>query len=217
MFNAEKATHLAGSILLQAGGCLSVIKLMKLMYICDRESIKQYAHPITFDKCVSMEHGPVLSTVYNMMNGAADRNKYQPIWDASVTGRDNYSISVKDGFISKLDDIEKSIVDKVLSKFKNYDQWQLVDYTHKYFKEWKDPHGTSKAIEIADIFCAVGYGKQESEMLAENMNHTEATYSYNFDLKRMKEAVEAPAITLPHGLKGKSLRTFILEQARAVQ
>lgn len=34
----------------------------------------------------------------------------------------------------------------------------------------------------------------------------------NYDLNRMKEAVESETVEIPHGLKGKALREFILEK-----
>lgn len=36
----------------------------------------------------------------------------------------------------------------------------------------------------------------------------------NFDLERMKESLEGPFITLPHGMKREELRAWLHEQAR---
>jgi len=215
MFNAQKATDLAGSLLLKAGGSLSIIKLMKLLYICDRESIKHHAHPITFDKCVSMPHGPVLSCTYNMANGCGGNTSQQPLWNAVMAPRQGDNIYLKPNFVSPLDAAEQIIVGAVWNEFNKYDDWDLVDYTHNNFAEWRNPNGSSNPIDLIDIFRAVGYGYEESEMLAENM-YQQAEPCFNFDLKRIQQAVEAPSVKIPHGLKGKDLRAFILEQANAI-
>jgi hypothetical protein len=43
-------------------------KLMKLFYFADFEHVKKYASPITFDNYVHLEHGPVPSTILNLVN-----------------------------------------------------------------------------------------------------------------------------------------------------
>lgn len=43
-------------------------KLMKLFYFADFGHVKKYASPITFDNYVHLEHGPVPSTILNLVN-----------------------------------------------------------------------------------------------------------------------------------------------------
>ncbi|HTH08426.1 MAG TPA: Panacea domain-containing protein, partial [Acidovorax sp.] len=64
-FNERKAAQAAACLLHKAGGSLSVLKLMKLMYLAERRSLKKYGDTITGDAFVSMPHGPVLSMTYN--------------------------------------------------------------------------------------------------------------------------------------------------------
>jgi len=215
MFDAKKAADLAASILLQYDGSLTVLKLTKLLYICDRESIRANSKPITFDKCTSMPHGPVLSRVYNMTTGCASP-AHQAVWDAVIAPRDEHNISLRKAQTSALNDLEQNIVEGVCEKFRRFTGWDLVQFTHENFEEWKDPNGSSFPIEPSTIYKAVGYGKRESSMLVKEIYQEDIT-TVNFDLERMKQAVESPSVRIPHGLKGNDLTRFILEQAQTIQ
>jgi uncharacterized phage-associated protein len=43
-------------------------KLMKLFYFTDFAHVKKYASPITYDNYINLEHGPVPSTILNLIN-----------------------------------------------------------------------------------------------------------------------------------------------------
>jgi uncharacterized phage-associated protein len=47
---------------------LGKVKLMKLFYFLDFLMVKNYGIPITFDRYVKMEHGPVPSTILNLVD-----------------------------------------------------------------------------------------------------------------------------------------------------
>lgn len=47
---------------------LGKVKLMKLFYFVDFVHVKNYASPITYDNYVHLEHGPIPSTVLNLVN-----------------------------------------------------------------------------------------------------------------------------------------------------
>jgi len=49
---------------------MNYLKLMKLLYLADRESMRRNGRPISGDRYVSMDHGPVLSQTLNLINGA---------------------------------------------------------------------------------------------------------------------------------------------------
>jgi uncharacterized phage-associated protein len=50
---------------------LGKVKLMKLFYFTDFEHVKNFASPITFDNYVHLEHGPVPSTIMNLVSAVA--------------------------------------------------------------------------------------------------------------------------------------------------
>jgi uncharacterized phage-associated protein len=65
-FNEAKATEAACLLLRLRGGKMSYIKLIKLLYLLDRTSLLRWGRPVTTDRYVSMDQGPVVSQVYNL-------------------------------------------------------------------------------------------------------------------------------------------------------
>jgi uncharacterized phage-associated protein len=51
---------------------LGKVKLMKLFYFADFGHLKKYGAPITFDTYVKLEHGPIPSTIKNLVDTASD-------------------------------------------------------------------------------------------------------------------------------------------------
>lgn len=51
---------------------LGKVKLMKLFYFLDFVHVKNYASPVTYDRYVKLEHGPIPSTIKNLVDGAED-------------------------------------------------------------------------------------------------------------------------------------------------
>jgi uncharacterized phage-associated protein len=211
MFNVTKTTHLAAHLIEKSGGSLNILKLVKLLYICDREFMKTYAKPITFDRFVSMPQGPVLSSTYNLMTGSG-MPQYQEIWDRTISDRENHMISMNDNsFTSILSVDEREVADFVYETFKSFNQWELVKYTHENFEEWSDPNGSSNPIQYQEVFMALGYTKQDAVIYSEKIESDDTDFSYDID--QMQEAVQSDSVKIPHGIKGKALREFILERA----
>ncbi len=211
MFNVNKTTHLAAHMIERSGGSLNILKLVKLLYICDREFMKAHAKPITFDRFVSMPHGPVLSSTYDLMTGCG-MPENQEVWNDIISDRENHTISLNNNsFTSSLSNIEIRVADFVYETFKAFSQWELVEFTHENFQEWVDPNGSSKPIRYQDVFMAIGYKKQDAIVFSERIESVDTGFSY--DLEQMGKAVRSESVKIPHGLKGKALRAFILENA----
>ena len=51
---------------------LEKVKLMKLFYFLDFTHVKKYGMPVTFDNYVNLEHGPIPSTIKNLVDLACD-------------------------------------------------------------------------------------------------------------------------------------------------
>lgn len=49
---------------------LGKVKLMKLFYFLDFMHLKKYGAPITFDRYVKLEHGPIPTTIKNLVDDA---------------------------------------------------------------------------------------------------------------------------------------------------
>jgi hypothetical protein len=58
-FDAEKVTEAAAFLLQLRGGRMHYIKLLKLLYIADRQAFSEWGIPISNDNYVSMDNGRV--------------------------------------------------------------------------------------------------------------------------------------------------------------
>jgi len=154
------------------GGTINVLKLSKLLYLADRESMSRHGVPISFDNLVSMDHGPVLSRTLNLINGFVGGSGAAQ-WEEWMSDRENHDVSVKKNFtrkdLTELSEADLAVIDTVWAQFGRMDQWALRDYTHKNCAEWIDPKGSSLGIEEVTVFTAVGRSAPEATKLAQDI------------------------------------------------
>jgi uncharacterized phage-associated protein len=164
MYNDRKTAHMAAYLLAKTEGRTSHLKLMKLLYLSDRESMRLYGFSITGDSFVSMPHGPVLSMTLDLMNGYSPSASGE--WEQLINAIKDHELSLAEPVdIDTLDELSKAdtgVLDSVWKQFGHLDQWQLRDYTHN-LKEWADPDGSSKPISLGSVFDAVGVSAIKAE------------------------------------------------------
>lgn len=172
MLNERKVAQMAAFFLMQEGGRISHLKLMKLLYLSERRSVLLYAMPMANDKLVAMPHGPVLSLTLNLMDGFI-KSKNDG-WDQWISDKEDHQVSIKKKSVTKEDLDELSQADMEILKFiwKEFgkmDQWQIRDYTHDHCPEWQDPHGSSQPISYKSLCEALGFSKEQSIIMAKNI------------------------------------------------
>lgn len=147
--NDRKAAHLAAFFLRLAGGRLPVLKLVKLMYLAEREHLRKYFRPITLDRFVSMPHGPVPTATYDLINGALESEE----WERLIEDREHHHVSLRDMDFEpcELSELEEQTAREVWERFKDLNQWELRDWTHDHCPEWEDPDGSSYPIPYSRI------------------------------------------------------------------
>ena len=171
MFKERKVAQMAAFFLLQEeGGIMYVLKLMKLLYLAERETLFRYGIPMCGDRAFSMDHGPVLSTTLDLMNGfvrVEDKNG----WDGWISDRSGHRVTlkkeVKPEALDELSPANIETLQSVWDKFGGFDQWELVAYTHDNCSEWQNPHASSIPITYEEIFLALGYSEDETHQLIE--------------------------------------------------
>lgn len=72
MFCEEKVAQMAAYLLLKRGGRMAYLKLMKLLYLSNRQSILKHGRMIGEDSLYSMKFGPVMSNTLNLIRGKAE-------------------------------------------------------------------------------------------------------------------------------------------------
>jgi len=93
MFAARKVGQMAAYFADRQGGKINILKLMKLLYLADRESMARHDEPISFDRFVSMDQGPVLSRTYDLINGSYPQ-RIAADWDEWISDRENHEAQV---------------------------------------------------------------------------------------------------------------------------
>jgi uncharacterized phage-associated protein len=163
--NEEKATAAAAVLLKLAGGKMNYLKLIKLLYLAERESLRRFARPIIGDDYFSMPKGPVLSIVLNLIKAKEDEAQ-EDLWLRYVH-RNNHDVElIGDPGNAALSDAEIEILGQVFEKHKTVDPFRLVQVLHKELPEWKDPGKSRIKIHPEDILRAVGTSEEDIEEIA---------------------------------------------------
>ncbi len=153
---------------------MPVLKLMKLMYLAERKSIEKSGLPMTFDRMVSLPHGPVLSQTKDLADGSTET----PEWNSLILDREDHDVTLAIGGLPDLDelsDFEEEILREIWQQFGPMTKWQIRDWTHNNCEEWEDPDGSSLPIPEERLFEILGFNKEDSEAMAKDIrSHMEA-------------------------------------------
>jgi len=146
-YNVRKAGQVAAYFACQEGGTIDVLKLVKLVYLADRNSLGRYGHPIIDDRLVSMPHGPVNSITLNYINGTVDDLGE---WSNYIGGRANYQVAALKKFqredFDELSDADIEALESTWKDFGELKKFEIRDWTHNNCPEWEDPDGSAAAI-----------------------------------------------------------------------
>ena len=149
---------------------IDIMKLLKLLYLVDRESLKEAGYPITGDTHVAMKYGPVLSRVYDLAKGRPDwpyKNQDELVWGEHFKTECLYDLClIKDPGEDEMSPYEIELIKKIFDTYRHMSQFELRDLTHS-FPEWikNDPGESSKPIPLEDILDAVGLSEDKEEIL----------------------------------------------------
>jgi uncharacterized phage-associated protein len=133
---------------------MSYLRMLKLLYIADRESLKETGRPITGDHMVAMEHGPVLSGVLDLIKG---EHRAWRDW-SEFFKKNGYRIEMtNDPGNGKLSKYEISKLRELTQRYADKNEWDMVEIVHT-FEEWKknNPGKSSKPIPLDHVLEAVG-------------------------------------------------------------
>jgi hypothetical protein len=173
-FDRQKAAESVAEFIRLAGGRINILKLVKLMYLLDRQSIKLRGIPVVGGRYVSMKDGPVTSQVLDSINHKNGEGEGR--WDDLISYRTNHDISAKrQEPHDNLSPFEKNLICEIHTEHLSRDQFQLRDWCHDNCQEWKKPglFGGSPPImldNLADgIQCSVD-SLEESAKEADFMN-----------------------------------------------
>jgi uncharacterized phage-associated protein len=140
------------------------MRLLKLLYIADRETLREIGRPITGGPIVAMERGPVLDEVYNLIRG---QHREMPLWDEYFR-KQHYTLELRrEPDVGRLSRYEIEKLQEIAKQHEDDDEWALSRFTHS-FEEWRknDPGTSCRAIPLSDVLAAVGR-KQATAQIAQ--------------------------------------------------
>lgn len=159
-FHPEKAIEAAAVFLKLHGKPMKYLGLLKMLYIADRIALTRIEQPITGDRYVSMDYGPVLSGVYDLIKGKPIDNAL-PLWSKFIATKNEHLVSLlNDPGNAELCEEEEEIIQQVYQDFGHLDPFQVAEWTHD-LPEWHDPHGSASPISVEEILKNVGKSDEE--------------------------------------------------------
>lgn len=167
-FNFEKTMQAAGVLLGLDGDRMEYMRLLKLLYIADREMLAETGSPITGDRAVAMKHGPVLSQVYDLIKGKAARaGEWEPYLR---TINHNIELQYPIGR-GKLNRAEVEKLQEVTARYEDNNVWDICDETHS-FAEWANAYTEKtsstipweKALEAQGKASVIGLAEKEESL-----------------------------------------------------
>ena len=165
-FRQDKATQVASRFIEKEGGSISIIKLVKLVYLTDRTSLLRFGRPVTFDRFYSLPYGPVPSSTLDCINALEFEDL--SIWKQFIGPRERHNTVnlVAPAEPSYLSQAEVDLIDEVWDEYGRMEPMDLAEYTHQ-LPEWEDPQERGRVkIGYADILKAEGWPAEDrSELL----------------------------------------------------
>lgn len=158
-FNFDKTLQAAAYLIKQQSGRReNYMRLLKLLYLADRTSLKERSTPICGDTPYAMARGPVFSRALDLIKGNDIRAEE---WGQFIE-KDGYDVLLKkDPGNRHLSRAEINILKKIAKTFVAQDEWELVRWCHKHIGEYEknwNKRGTKKRqrIPLEDVLSEVG-------------------------------------------------------------
>jgi len=166
-FESRKAAQVAAYFALCAGGEIEKLKLTKLLYLAERESMQRHDHPMFYDEFYSLKDGPVCSSALNGINGVID----PATWEQYLARSGNIIVPVKRFTRDDLDEVsnaEVAILDSLWGQFGKMSSGQIRQHTHDHCPEYTEVTKGRLPIQYVDVFKALG--KDNADNLAESVS-----------------------------------------------
>jgi hypothetical protein len=154
----KKATQATARLIEKSGGPVDYLRLSKLVYLADRESISKRGIPIVGGHYFSMNKGP---TIGEVMDFVGKRNA--PGWKSVISPRFGNEIRLqgKPEF-GALSEAELEILDETVQSHLSRTTDELVAWCHKNCPEYEEvPPRSRKTIAVESILKAVGNSERK--------------------------------------------------------
>ncbi|GAA5484594.1 Panacea domain-containing protein [Haloferula sargassicola] len=136
-FAHRKATQALNFFARKEGGRMNKLKALKLVYFADRCHLRRYGRPITNDRYLAMEYGPVASSCKDLAEMSEFLGKEETAYAQrflSPAGHDYTSAAEVD--VDEFSQTDLEALEFAWIHYGRRSPFDLADETHK-FPEWK--------------------------------------------------------------------------------
>jgi uncharacterized phage-associated protein len=175
-FNEKKTTQAAARFLSLANKHMNYMKLIKLLYLMDRNALIRWGRPVTGDKYYSMRLGPVLSEVRNLITEPAAPEQ-EGFWVKYISRYSEWEVTLlHDAGHDELSEAEEALIDEVYREFGGYEPFELVKYLHEKIPEWKAVMQGRVPIRYSDILRTTQMSPEEIAAIRHEINEVDRVH-----------------------------------------
>lgn len=166
--DARKTTQVVARLIQKSGEPLDYLRMIKLVYLAERESLLKRGIPIVGGQYFSMNKGPAIS---ELMDFVQTRNA--PGWKELISPRMGNDLKLKASpTFESLSAREVEILDSTMAAHATKTTEELVEWCHKNCSETEEvPLGGRNDISIESILSA---GKIPADQIAKVVSELES-------------------------------------------
>jgi uncharacterized phage-associated protein len=139
-------------------------RLLALLYLADRESLKRIGRPIVGGRLAAMKFGPIHSEVYDLIKGShRDKNE----WSRYFENDGYWVVLAAEPEACALSRFEIGVLNEISAQYAGYDDWDVAEATHD-LEEYKDTYRSelgSVDIPLERLIEGTGRGKDRAAIL----------------------------------------------------
>ncbi len=160
--NKRKAIQAVAYLMGQGGvDADAYLKIIKLLYVAERECLIETGCPLTGDRTCAMPYGPALSVIAD----AIGKQQVAEDWSEYFEPASDWRLVLKrNPGVSALSRYEMAKLAAAAQRFQGKDRWETSNDTHD-LPEWEkhEPGKSSETIPVSDILEA---GKASKKLRA---------------------------------------------------
>jgi hypothetical protein len=163
LYDEIKAAQTAGLLLQLNGGKENLLKLIKLLYAIERESIKRELCPFTYDKLVSMPHGQVVSNTYDHIKSKAPSGVWGDCFKLTSEGKGKTVHLIKECGIGKLSRADIALIKEIYKNNidKSPEDLEREHHDPRITPEYINPNGSSLETDYKNLLKILGKNQKE--------------------------------------------------------
>ncbi len=172
MFREDKTTQMAARLLMLAGGRMPSKTLMLMLYAADREMLVRRGKPISYDRWLMTERGPVLGATLDLIRLEADQPSY---WSNHILMEGDELVLKADPGNDDSSRAEDAVVDQVFREWGGIDQWDEAELIRR-FPECNNSGAAPQTISYQKVLQINGYSQEEATDVVENIEMQDDVY-----------------------------------------